>query len=451
MKALDKEILRLALPSILANLTVPLVGMVDLAIAGHLDGDAATIIGGIAIGGMLFDILYWSFGFLRAGTGGLTAQAFGRQDQEDCGRTLVRGVGAALAISLVLILLQWPFQKLCFTFLKSSEGVRELALQYFFIRIWAAPATLSLMSFRGWFIGMQDSFSSMCTDLVVNGVNIAASILLSRHIGFDGIAWGTVLAQYAGLIFALGVIRLKYRHIPLNLKDLYGTFTKGMGKFFSVNSDLFIRSLALVVVYISFTSFAASYGDLPLSGATIMMKLLLLFSYFTDGFAYAGEALTGRFFGERDAGLVRLTVRQVFIWSFWVGLVFILLYHLAGSPLISLLTDDPTVREYCRRFFVWLLPMPLVGCAAFTWDGIFIGATATREMRNSNLAAVAGFFLVYFIGKHFLPEAGSGSAFFSPETAPVHILLAAYFTHLLVRSLWQTFAWQGSLRASFPA
>lgn len=449
MKGLDKEILRLAVPSILANLTVPLVGMVDLAIAGHLDGEAATIIGGIAIGGMLFDILYWSFGFLRAGTGGLTAQAFGRNDMADCGRNLIRGIGAALAISFVLILLQWPFQKICFTLLKSSEGVRELALQYYFIRIWAAPATLCLMSLRGWFIGMQDSLSSMCTDVMVNGMNVLASILLSRKIGFAGIAWGTVLAQYSGLLFAMAVISVKYRKIPFNVRNTGGRLTEGMGRFFSVNADLFIRSLALVVVYISFTSLAASYGDLPLSGATIMMKLLLLFSYFTDGFAYAGEALTGRFIGERDRLMVSSTVRQVFIWSFGIGLLFILLYYVAGDPLLSLLTDDISVRKYCHNFFYWLLPMPIVGCAAFTWDGIYIGATATRAMRDSNLASVAGFFLVYYAGATIFLQAWSPAD--PGHGAPVHILLAAYFTHLLIRSIWQTFAWPRSLRSSFPA
>lgn len=449
MKGLDKEILRLSVPSILANLTVPLVSMVDLAIAGHLDGEAATIIGGIAIGGMLFDILYWSFGFLRAGTGGLTAQAWGRRDMADCGRTLVRGIGAALAISFVLILLQWPFQKFCFTFLKSSEGVKSLALQYYFIRIWAAPATLSLMSLRGWFIGMQDSVSSMCTDVVVNGMNIVASIMLSRRIGFAGIAWGTVLAQYSGLLFAMAVILVKYRSIPFSIRDSGKQYTEGMGRFFSVNADLFIRSLALVVVYISFTSLAASYGDLPLSGATIMMKLLLLFSYFTDGFAYAGEALTGRFIGERDRLMVSSTVRQVFIWSFGIGLLFILLYYVAGDPLLSLLTDDISVRKYCHNFFYWLLPMPIVGCAAFTWDGIYIGATATRAMRDSNLASVAGFFLVYYAGATIFLQAWSPAD--PGHGAPVHILLAAYFTHLLIRSIWQTIAWPRSLRSSFPA
>lgn len=442
MKGLDKEILRLALPSILASLTVPLVGMVDLAIAGHLDGEAATIIGGIAIGGMLFDILYWSFGFLRAGTGGLTAQAWGRRDMADCGRILIRSIGTALAISLVLILLQWPFQKLCFTFLKSSEGVRELALEYYFIRIWAAPATLSLMALRGWFIGMQDSVSSMCADVVVNGMNILASLLLSRRIGFAGIAWGTVLAQYSGLAFAFAVILFKYRGIPFNLKDIRSHLTDGMGRFFSVNGDLFIRSLALVVVYISFTSLSAAFGDLPLSGATIMMKLLLLFSYFTDGFAYAGEALTGRFFGERNPLMVNTTVRRVFIWSFGIGLLFIVLYYAMGDPLLRLLTDDDAVREYCHNFFFWLLPMPLVGCAAFTWDGIYTGATATRQMRDSTLASVAGFFLVYYIGKQFILNTPGGGALLADKAvAPVHILLAAYFTHLLVRSLWQTIAW----------
>jgi multidrug resistance protein, MATE family len=212
MDPMNKEMLRLALPSILANLTVPLVGMVDIAIAGHLNTSAAALIGGISVGSLMFDLLYWNFGFLRAGTGGMTAQAFGRQDWKDCAGNLTRGVSLAFLISIILISLQWPFQKLIFLFVGCSEEVRTLALEYFYIRIWAAPATLCLMAFRGWFIGMQDTFSSMLADVIVNGGNILFSLLLAfgipgtgfNGLGFKGIAWGTVAAQYSGLLFALG-------------------------------------------------------------------------------------------------------------------------------------------------------------------------------------------------------------------------------------------------------
>ena len=310
MRALNKEILRLAIPSILANITIPLVGLVDLAIAGHLSaGEAATLIGGISIGSMLFDLLYWNFGFLRVGTGGMTAQAWGRGDRREMASLLVRGVGMAFLIAGVMLLLQCPFVKGVFLFVDCSPQVRELAEQYFFIRIWAAPASLALMAFRGWFIGMQDSVSSMLTDLVVNGVNIVASILLARAIGFGGIAAGTVTAQYAGLLFAIGVVLAKYRRstfVGLGAADFRTAFRGGeLRKFMKINSDLFVRSLSMVAVYIGFTILSARYGDLMLATASILMKLLLLFSYFTDGFAYAGEALTGRFFGERNRDMVK--------------------------------------------------------------------------------------------------------------------------------------------------
>jgi len=232
MNALNKEILRLAIPSILANITVPIVGMVDIAVAGHLQGTelftAAAFIGGISIGSMLFDLLYWNFAFLRVGTGGLTAQAFGRGDLRECGRILMRAVLLALACAALILLIQWPFTKLAFLIVDSSGEVKQLALKYFFIRVWAAPATLGLMAFRGWFIGMQDSFSSMMTDLVVNGVNIAASIILTlgvpssgwEGLGFPGIALGVIigniLSKAALASFGSTDYTLVHHYYPLN-------------------------------------------------------------------------------------------------------------------------------------------------------------------------------------------------------------------------------------------
>ena len=225
----NKKILDLALPSILANITVPLVGMVDIAVAGHLDpssvASAATLIGGVAIGTMLFDLLYWNFGFLRVGTGGLTAQAFGRGDMKESASILSRAVGIALLCSLLLLAVQWLFVKAAFLVVDCTPEVRELASGYFYIRIWASPATLSLMAFKGWFIGMQDSISPMVTDLVVNVVNTAASIVLAlgftaggyswEGIGFTGIAAGTVMAQYSGLLCA-GILLL----VELGLRQM---------------------------------------------------------------------------------------------------------------------------------------------------------------------------------------------------------------------------------------
>ncbi len=447
MSPLNKEILRLALPSILANLTVPLVGLVDIAVAGHLDSSAAALIGGISIGSLMFDLMYWNFGFLRAGTGGMTAQAFGREDLTGCAVILRRGLRAALLAALVLLAIQWPFQKLIFLFVNCSEEVKTLALKYFYIRVWAAPATLSLMALRGWFIGMQDTFSSMLTDVVVNGVNILCSIFLAlgipgtsfRGIGFAGIAWGTIIAQYTGLLFAAAVIFLKYRTVVLSERDSGSTMLK---EFFTVNRDLFIRSLCLMAVYLAFSAISARFGDTYLAMCSIMMKLMLIFSYFTDGFAFAGEALTGRFIGASDPGNLRETVKWTFIWSMGIGVLFIGIYSLAGIPMFRLMTADSTVVGAARDFIPWLAVIPLLGCPAFTWDGIYTGATATREMRDSNIGCVLAFFAVWFLGLLLVEKTGGTPI---PSRVKVHLLFAAYYAHLLFRSLYQTIKYKPSI------
>ena len=437
MKPLDREILRLALPSILANITVPLVGMVDLAVAGHLGspGEAATLIGGVSVGTMLFDLLYWNFGFLRVGTGGLTAQAYGREDWQGTRVILFRGVVLALLIAALILVLQWPFVHLALYVTHGSDAVRELALRYFFIRIWAAPATLSLMSIKGWFIGMQDTVSSMATDLVVNVVNIVASVILGRWIGFAGIAWGTVIAQFTGLAFA-GV--LIARRMPPGKGGIRQAVSGAdLGAFLTMNGNLFVRSLCMVAIYVGFTMISARYGDLVLAVGAILMKLLLLFSFFTDGFAYAAEALVGKFIGRRDIPAVKMTVRHVFVWSMGVGMFFVLVYLFGSDPVFRVLTSDAQVVQAARPFYFWLLLMPPIGCAAFTWDGVFVGATASRSLRNSLVWALLAFFGLWFFG--YAVRGGS----LLPEEA-LHLLLAAYFAHLLVRTLYLSYRYNRS-------
>ena len=505
MHQINRDILKLAVPSILANITVPIVGMVDIAVAGHLDASAATLIGGIAVGSMLFDLLYWNFGFLRVGTGGLTAQAFGRKDWGECSRILTRALGMSLAIACCLLLIQWVFVKAAFLVVDCSPEVQELASKYFFIRIWAAPATLSLMALKGWFIGMQDSVSPMVTDFVVNGMNILMSIALALGIslpllapavsaaladstvalasgvsdvlpgagsgqiasevvsvsrvllpamGFPGIALGTVAAQYSGLLVALLIILFKYRRkvfAGFSFADFRDVFKGGeTRRFFVMNADLFVRSLCFIAIYIGFTVISARYGDVLLAVSSIMMKILMIFSYFTDGFAYAGEAMTGRYIGAGDPVNLRKTVRWTFIWSMGLALLFIAIYHFGGVLLLRMMTSDATVVEASRDFLPWLLLMPVVGCAAFTWDGIFIGATGSREMRNSMLWSVVAFAGVWLAGMavlgHFGPDpAGISEAVPSPVSGAtrygiiaMHILMAAYFAHLLARTIYLT-------------
>lgn len=438
-KSLNREILRLAVPSILAGITVPLVGMVDTAVAGHLGGDTAAQIGAISVGSMVLSLLYWCFGFLRTGTGGLTAQAFGRGDPAECGRIFLRGMGLALLAAIAVLALQWPFFKGVMLLTDASTGVKQLAERYFFIRIWAAPATMTLMALRGWFVGMQNSVDSMWMDLIVNGVNIGASLLLAfgigswEGIGFAGIPLGTVIAQYCGLAYGLRVCHHKYGRDVFSLlgrEDFRALLHDGsMGRFFRMNLDLLGRSFFFILIYIGFTMINAGYGDRLLAAGSIMMQLLMFFSYFTDGFAYAGEALTGRFIGARDGVMLRQSIRYVFTWSMAIAVLFIGLYASTGLPVLRLLTSDEAVVQTAWQFLPWLLLMPPLGCAAFTWDGIYLGATASRALRDSMGLAALAFFGVWYIGRALLHPEGA---------AAIHLLFAAYFAHLAARTVWLT-------------
>ena len=417
--------------------------------AGHLGGDTAAQIGAISVGSMVLSLLYWTFGFLRTGTGGLTAQAFGRGDFAECGRIFLRGTGLALLAAFFALALQWPFFKGVMLIPDATPGVRVLAERYFFIRIWAAPATMTLMTLRGWFVGMQNSVNPMWMDLIINAVNIGASILLTfgagpwPGLGFAGIPLGTVIAQYCGLLYGLLVCRFKYGRSVFSLlrrSDFAGVLHDGsLGRFFRMNLDLLGRSFFFILIYIGFTMIAAGYGDVMLAASSILMQLLMFFSYFTDGFAYAGEALTGRFIGERDGVMLRQSVRYVFGWSMVLAVFFAVLYAVAGSPVIRLLTSDETVVQACRLFLPWLLLMPPLGCAAFTWDGIFLGATASRGLMTSMAGAAAAFFAVWYTGRWLLQPAGATA---------IHLLFAAYFAHLAFRTLWLTLRYRWEVLGS---
>ncbi len=452
MNPLNKEILSLAIPSILANITVPLVGMADIAVAGHLGGGngAAALIGGITIGTMLFDLLYWNFAFLRSGTGGLTAQAYGRllagsDGVDQVHGILLRALKIALLSGVALIALQWVVLWLAFLLVDCTPQVRELASEYFKIRIWAAPATLSLFAFKGWFIGLQDTVRPMIADLIVNGLNIALSFGLGFGLcglpamGFAGVAAGTLIAQWCGFTYTA----FAARHAMGQLVDQVQVQQRPVDQvqapsFFRMNRDLVLRSLGMIAVYIGFTVISAKFGDTMLAVSAILMKLLLVFSYFTDGFAYAGEALTGKFIGAGDKLGVHAAVKGCFIWGWGLAGAFMLMYGLGGVPAFHLLTSDVTVVEAGREFIPWLLLMPLIGVPAFIWDGVFTGATATSAMRDSTLLCAMGFFAVWF-GGYYLTMALGKDAPVGPMA--IHILMAAYFVHLAIRSIYLTIYW----------
>lgn len=418
---MNRNVLKLAVPSIFANITVPLVGMVDLAIAGRL-GDAA-LIGGIAIATMLFDLLYWNMGFLRIGTGGLVAQAYGRRDFRDAMRVFTQGIATSLSIALLIWIVQYLYIEAAFTFIECSPQVESLARDYFFIRIWAAPATLSLYVFKGFFIGMQNAISPMVVDVTVNLMNLGASIFFAMYagMGFSGIAMGTVVAQYTGLILSVILIVVYYKKLFKYIDIRSSVKFKYIRNFFMINIDLFIRSICFLFIYAGFTSLAAKFGDTLLAVSTIMMKLMLLYSYFIDGFAYAGEALTGKYVGAKDSHSLKKAVKVIFTWCMAIGVVSTFMYYVGGEPLCRMMTDNETVIGEARRFLPWLLVMPIISCIAFTWDGIFIGATASKAIRNSMIFAVAGFFATYYL---------------LATPLGIQSLWVAFMVHLLIRTIY---------------
>jgi len=417
---MNRRVLKLAGPSILANITVPLVGMVDVAIAGRL-GDAASI-GAIAIATMLFDLLYWNMGFLRVGTGGYAAQAYGRRDFSDAFRVLVQAVGTALFAALVIWVIQLVYLETAFLVVECTPHVESLARDYFFIRIWAAPATLSLFAFKGWFIGMQNTISPMVVDVTVNVLNLVLSIFFGIYLqmGIPGIALGTLVAQYIGLLTAISLLLIYYRKLFHYINVKASLKLKEMKKFFVLNGNLFLRSTSLLLVYSGFTSLAARYGDNLLAVSTIMMKLMLLYSYFIDGFAYAGEALTGRYVGAREINQLKKAIRVLFVWTFVIAFISTIAYAFAGEPIFRLMTNNADVLAAARNYLPWLLAVPILSCVAFILDGIFIGATASVAIRNTMLLSAASFFIAFFLFEDLLA---------------LHALFLAYMVHLVVRTV----------------
>ena len=424
---MNRKILQLAIPSIVSNITVPLLGLVDVAIVGHLG--SASYIGAIAVGGMLFNMIYWIFGFLRMGTSGMTAQAYGKRDLTEVVRTLLRAVGVGLLISLGLWILQSPILRGAFVLIDATEEVKRWASLYFNICIWGAPAILGLYGFAGWFIGMQNSRFPMFIAITQNIVNIAASLCFVFVLGMkvEGVALGTLIAQYAGLFMAFA-LWLKYYGRLKAYCDWNGRWGgEEMRRFFSVNSDIFFRTLCLVAVTTFFTSTGARQGDVILAVNTLLMQLFTLFSYIMDGFAYAGEALAGRFIGAKNDVGLRRCIRLLFLWGIGLSLSFTILYAFLGRDFLGLLTNDTSVIEASGDYFYWVLAIPLCGFSAFLWDGIFIGATATRQMLYSMLVASATFFIIYYL---FYRSMGN------------HALWMAFLGYLSLRGGMQWILWR---------
>ncbi len=424
MNTHNREILQIALPSIVSNITVPLLGLIDAAIVGHLG--AASYIGAIAVGGMLFNIIYWIFGFLRMGTSGMTSQAYGQKDEAETMRILARSMGVGMLIALALIILQYPIERIAFTLMKATPEVERLASLYFRICIWGAPAVLGLYSISGWCIGMQNSRFPMYVAITQNIVNILASLVLVYGFGMkiEGVAIGTLVAQYAGLLMAAWLWTSHFKRL-LPYVQLQTLLAKGaIRRFFQVNRDIFFRTLCLVAVTMYFTSAGAAQGEVILAVNTLLMHFFTFFSYIMDGFAYAGEALVGKHLGANDRPALRQMVHQLFVWGIVLSLVFTLVYGIGGKVFLGLITNEQSVITASSAYFYWVLAIPLAGFAAFLYDGIFIGATATRWMLYAMSIATIAFFLIYY---GFREAMGN------------HALWLAFITYLALRGIVQGF------------
>jgi MATE family multidrug resistance protein len=420
---MDKRIFRLALPNIITNITVPLLGMIDIAIAGRLG--SAVYIGAIALGASIFNMIYWNFGFLRMSSSGFTSQAYGARDLTEVMNVLVRSLAIGLGSGLLIVLLQYPIGELAFNLVQSGPESIQHVKTYFRIVVWGAPAILGMYAFQGWFIGMQNARIPMVIAILNNVLNIVLSLSFVYGFGMkiNGIALGTVLSQTISLMVAAGFWWKYYRRLLKYVRKETTWNKPAMQRFFKVNGDIFVRTFLLTLVSTFFTFASSGMGETILAVNALLMQFFMLFSYFMDGFAYAGEALTGRFVGAKNKEYLQWMTRRIFFWGLMVSLAAVVIYSLFPGQILRIMTNDVLIIERAKDFMFWTVLIPVVGFAAFLWDGIFIGATASRQMRNAMVYSSGIFFACYFA---FTPLWGNNGLWLS------------FILYLLVRGLMQT-------------
>lgn len=380
---MNKSILKLAIPNIISNITIPLLGLVDMILMGHLD--SAIYIGAIALGGTIFSVLYSFFSFLRAGTTGFTAQSLGNNDNTETIYSLYRSVCIGIPIIILILSLQVPIAKISSMLLDGSNEVKELAITYFYVRIWAAPANILLYCLNGWFVGMQNTKIPMFIAILINVMNIIFSFILVIIFeqNVKGVALGTVIAQYSGLTLAIILLIKNYRSyfVKIDSKILFDI--EKMKRFFKVNRDLMIRSFLLIISIAFFTNQSAKLGNNILAINMILLQSFYIFSYFTDGFAYAGEALVGKFVGSKDKENLQKVIRLLLIWGFSISIPFSILYALFPTEFVKIISDNTEILTEIKPYYIYMIIIPLITFAAFIWDGIYIGATASKAIRNT--------------------------------------------------------------------
>ena len=429
---MHKEILSLAIPSIVTNITVPLLGLVDVAIVGHM-GDASYI-GAIAVGTMMMNVICWLFGFLRMGTSGMTSQAYGRGDSKEAATVLFQAIALGAAIGILFVLFQPLLLRLFLFFMRPSDEIRAFASVYFHVCVFGLPAALVMYGLTGWFIGMQDTRTPMTVSIFQNIVNIMTSLLLVYVFGMkvEGVALGTLTAQYSGLLLALYILRRKYvSHYQLLFSQFtlkpgdYSSFSykHTLNRFFRVNRDIFLRTLFLVAVNAAFTSVGSRQGDVILAVNTLLFQFFTLYSYIMDGFAYAGEAICGKYYGAGNAPSFHACIRRLFAWGVIMTVVYTAAYYFGANDILHVLSNEQTVIEASEPYLLWVALIPVAGMGAFIWDGVFIGITDSRGMLLSCFVAAIVFAIIL-------------SLFFT--TMGNHALWLALLSYLLARGVMQT-------------
>lgn len=418
---MNKEILRLAVPNIISNISIPLISSVDTALMGHL---SAAHLGAVGIGSMIFNFIYWNFGFLRAGTVGITAQAYGQNNDDAIAQTLGKAFFVGAILTAVLLLFQNPIADFGIKLMNVDARQTPLLLDYFYIRIWAAPATFASYIIMGWFFGLQNAIYPLIYTLVLNFVNIGVSYYLVVHCGMEarGVALGTVIAQYVGMFVGLGLMFFTYKKYLLKIRWKAVTAFAEIKDFLKINGDLFIRTFCLTVAFSFFYSQSAAGGEIMLAVNVVLLQFLNWMSYGVDGFAYASESLVGKYFGAKNETKTRQAVSLSFWWGMAFAAGFAFIYWIFGIQILQLFTNQPEVIAAALPYLFWMIILPFAGGPSYLWDGVYVGMTAARSLRNTMLISFVGFFASWYF---LQPIYGN------------HGLWAALMIFLIVRGILQ--------------
>lgn len=421
---LNRQILALALPAIISNITVPLLGLCDTAVAGHLPEVAA--IGAISVGSMMINVFCWLFGFLRMGTTGLVAQAYGARNRGRCLGILRKSLVAACVVGVLVLVAQGPLWDALMALMKPDRDVQELTRQYYRICVWGVAPQLVIMTLTGWFIGLQNTRVPMWIAIGVNVVNVTLNVLLGLVMGYGvrGVAMGTTVSNWIGCAVAVGVCVswVRGRCGVLRTITEHADGRVAWKELFGMNGYLFVRSACIMAVSLSMTAYSARMGAVSLAANAVMMQFFLLFSYFMDGFAFAGEGLVGKYHGAGDSGMIGRSVRALLKWGAWMAVIFFTVYALLTPQITGLLTDKGVVVEHVEHLKVFVMLLPPLTVLAFVFDGIYIGLGRTGAMMWSALAGMALFYVI--TGMSGLKQDGTA------------LLWLAFEAYLVLRGAW---------------